>query len=80
MRGDRERLVDILEAIERIERYALRGEAAFRADELIRKLDDEATPGDRGSRRTLSQELRDSAPEVPWSSHRHSSYLSAPIF
>jgi uncharacterized protein with HEPN domain len=32
MRDPRERLLDILEAIERIERYASRGKAAFEHD------------------------------------------------
>jgi uncharacterized protein with HEPN domain len=35
MRSDRERLLDILEAIERIEKYATRGKNAFEEDELI---------------------------------------------
>ena len=35
MREDRERLLDILEAITRIERYAERGRAAFEQGELI---------------------------------------------
>lgn len=35
MRGERERLLDILEAIERIEKYAARGKMAFFADELL---------------------------------------------
>lgn len=35
MRDDRERLLDIQEAIERIEKYAVRGRAAFEQDELI---------------------------------------------
>ncbi|GER81258.1 MAG: DUF86 domain-containing protein [Chloroflexota bacterium] len=35
MRSDRERLLDILEAIERIEKYAEEGRGAFEADELI---------------------------------------------
>jgi uncharacterized protein with HEPN domain len=35
MRGERERLLDILEAIERIEKYAVDGKPAFEADELI---------------------------------------------
>jgi hypothetical protein len=35
MRDDRERLLDILEAIERIDRYAVRGRQAFEHDELI---------------------------------------------
>jgi uncharacterized protein with HEPN domain len=35
MRSERERLLDILEAIERIEKYAEEGKDAFEADELI---------------------------------------------
>ncbi len=35
MRSERERLLDILEAIERIEKYARKGKAAFLNDELI---------------------------------------------
>jgi len=35
MRRENERLLDILEAIERIEKYAADGKAAFEADELI---------------------------------------------
>jgi uncharacterized protein with HEPN domain len=36
MRRDRERVLDILESIERIERYAPRGKEAFIGDELVR--------------------------------------------
>ena len=35
MRSDRERLLDIAEAIEQIEKYAARGKTAFEQDELI---------------------------------------------
>lgn len=35
MRNERERLLDILEAIARIEKYAIRGKTAFLEDELI---------------------------------------------
>ncbi len=35
MRDDRERLLDIIEAIERIERYASRGREAFENEELV---------------------------------------------
>jgi uncharacterized protein with HEPN domain len=35
MRSERERLLDIQEAIERIEKYAARGKDAFYSDELI---------------------------------------------
>jgi uncharacterized protein with HEPN domain len=36
VRSDRERLLDILEAMDEIDRYAVRGRSAFDADELIR--------------------------------------------
>jgi uncharacterized protein with HEPN domain len=35
MRDESERLRDILEAIERVEKYAARGRAAFDEDELV---------------------------------------------
>ena len=35
MRDDREPLADILDAIDRAQRYAVRGRAAFESDELI---------------------------------------------
>lgn len=35
MRNERERLLDILEAVGRIEKYAEEGKDAFEADELI---------------------------------------------
>jgi uncharacterized protein with HEPN domain len=35
MREDRERLLDIQEAIERIEKYAAHGQGAFIQDELV---------------------------------------------
>ena len=35
MRDDRERLKDILEAIENIEKYAAKGREVFEKDELI---------------------------------------------
>lgn len=35
MRNDRERLLDILDAIAQIEKYAVRGRQVFENDELI---------------------------------------------
>ena len=67
MRDARERLRDVLEAIERIERYATRGRDAFEGDELVQgwfvrhlQIIGEAV-------RTLPQDVRDGAPDVPWS-------------
>jgi uncharacterized protein with HEPN domain len=66
MRDDRERLLDILEAIENVEKYAARGQRAFVADELIQTwvvhhilIIGEACRG-------LSQDLKGRHPSVPW--------------
>ncbi|MGH9833216.1 MAG: HepT-like ribonuclease domain-containing protein [Blastocatellia bacterium] len=66
MRDDRERLLDIQEAIERIEKYAARGREVFENDELIQtwishhlQIIDEAA-------RSLSSGLIQQHPEVPW--------------
>ncbi len=66
MRRDAERLRDILEAIERIERYAKRGRTTFENDELIQvwvvnhlQIIGEAV-------RALSSALREKHTAVPW--------------
>ena len=66
MRDDGERLRDILEAIENIERYSVRGQAAFEQDELLQcwvvrhlQIIGEAA-------RSLSEAAKTLAPEVPW--------------
>ncbi len=66
MRDDRERLLDILEAIERIEQYAHLGREAFTQDELVQvwmvhhiEIIGEAIRG-------LSQTFRAQHPEVSW--------------
>jgi len=67
MRDDRERLLDIQEAIERIEKYSVRGREAFERDELIQtwvlhhlQIIGEAV-------RALSTELTQKHSEVVWS-------------
>jgi uncharacterized protein with HEPN domain len=67
MRDDRERLLDILEAIERIEKYTSKGREAFEDDELIQtwvvhhlEIIGEAT-------RALSSEIKQNYPKTPWS-------------
>lgn len=67
MRDDDERLRDILEAIERIEKYASRGREAFDADELIQtwvlyhlQIVGEAV-------RAISPTTKEISDEVPWS-------------
>ena len=66
MRDDREKLQDILEAIEHIEKYAAKGRAVFEQDELIQiwflqylQIIGEAS-------RALSTNIRETHPEVPW--------------
>ncbi|MBI2176846.1 MAG: DUF86 domain-containing protein [Candidatus Tectomicrobia bacterium] len=67
MRDDRLRLLDILDAIERIEAQAARGKEAILRDEFLQvwmihhlQIVGEASAG-------LSQELRAQYPQAPWS-------------
>ncbi len=66
MRDDRERLLDILEAIERIEKYAAQGRSVFDEDELIQtwilhhlQIIGEAV-------RALSPETTSNSDEIAW--------------
>jgi uncharacterized protein with HEPN domain len=66
LRSDRERLLDILDAIERIRRQAARGRGAFDRDEVVQtavirwvEIIGEAVRG-------LSPQLRNAHPDVPW--------------
>jgi uncharacterized protein with HEPN domain len=66
LRRDRQRLEDILEAIERIEKYSREGRAAFDRDELVQtwivhhlQIVGEAVRG-------LSDDTREQRPEIPW--------------
>jgi uncharacterized protein with HEPN domain len=66
MRDNRERLLDILEAIERIDRYAARGREAFEHDELIQNWITHQLQiiGEAAAR--ITPDLRENHPEVPW--------------
>ena len=66
MRGDRERLLDIAQAIERIEKYAQRGRQAFESDELIQTwvLHHLQIIGEAS--RELSENTKAGHPEMPW--------------
>jgi len=66
MRDNRERLADILEAVEHIERYASRGRAAFEQDELIQTwiVHHLAIIGEAASR--LGNAFHEANPQVPW--------------
>jgi uncharacterized protein with HEPN domain len=66
MRSDRERLNDLLETIEKIERYADRGQEVFYSEELVQVwiIYHLQILGEAASR--PSSTLRDSHSEVPW--------------
>ncbi len=66
MRSDPERIADIQEAIERIERYALRGRAAFDDDELIQTwiLHHLQIIGEAA--RAVTPETQKMSPGIPW--------------
>jgi len=66
VRSDRERLLDILESIERIERYAAKGHETFARDELIQTWVVHHIQIIGEAARKLSDPLRQSHPEVPW--------------
>lgn len=67
MRNDRERLLDIVEAIEHIERKAADGKAAYEFDEMIQTwiVRHIAVIGEAAAQ--LSQEVRAKNPSIPWS-------------
>ena len=66
MRDDHERLLDIMEAITRIEKYAARGREAFDADELIQVyiIHHLQILGEAAYK--LSAQSRSSNAQVPW--------------
>lgn len=66
MREIRERLLDILEAIENIEKYVVKGREAFKSDELIQTWFVRQLQIIGEAVRSLPQEMRDTAPEIPW--------------
>ena len=66
MRDDRERILDMLEAIENIERYARKGREAFEGDELIQTwvVHHLEIIGEAASK--LGARVRTAHSEVPW--------------
>ena len=67
MRDDKERIKDIAEAIDRIEKYTVKGKQVFEKDELIQnwivrhlQIIGEAT-------RSLSSKFREEHPDIAWS-------------
>jgi uncharacterized protein with HEPN domain len=67
VKDDRERLLDIREAVERIEKYAARGAEAFARDELIQVWVIHHLQIIGEAARALSPDLRERHPEIPWS-------------
>ena len=67
MKDDRERLFHILEAMERIEKYAAKGEKAFRDEELIQNWIIRNIQVIGEAARALSGEFREKHPQIPWS-------------
>jgi uncharacterized protein with HEPN domain len=66
LRSDRERLLDIMEAVERIEAQAVRGRAAFADDDLAQTAVIRWVEIIGEAARGVSDELRQAHPEVPW--------------
>ncbi len=66
MRDDRERLLDIQEALERIERYAAQGRESFEQNELIQTwiLHHLQILGEAA--RAISTDFKQQHPEVAW--------------
>jgi uncharacterized protein with HEPN domain len=67
MRDNREKLYDILEAIERIEKYAVQGREAFEENELIQTWFVQHLQIIGEASRVLSADIRDENPAVAWS-------------
>ncbi len=68
MRSDRERLLDILDAIAQIEKYSVRGRQAFESDELIQTwiVRHLQNIGEAASK--ISDAMQSAHPKVAWAS------------
>lgn len=66
MRDDSERIRDIQESIEKIEKYSVRGKTVFFADELIQTwiIHHLQIIGEASS--AISQEFKSNYPQTPW--------------
>ncbi len=67
MRDDRQRLLDILEAISHIEKFASRGHESFSADELVRTWIAYHLQVIGEAAANLSAGLKQGYSEIPWS-------------
>ena len=66
MRDDRERLLDIQQAIAKVEKYAVRGRQAFEQEELIQNWMIRHLQIIGEAARALSGEFRQAHPDWPW--------------
>jgi uncharacterized protein with HEPN domain len=66
MRSDRERLEDVLEAIERVEKYAANGKDRFQADELVQNWIAHHIQIIGEACRALSPGFQKSHTDIPW--------------
>lgn len=66
MKDDQGRVQDILEAIERIEKYAIKGKSFFLKDELIQNWMIRNLQIIGEASRSLSAKFRDEHVEIPW--------------
>jgi len=66
MRSDRDRLLDIVEAIDKIERYTARGKDAFKSDEFLQVwiIHHLQTVGEAASK--LDPDFRQHHSTIPW--------------
>jgi uncharacterized protein with HEPN domain len=67
MRDPKERLRDMMEAIENIERYATQGKEAFERDELLQSWIVRHLQIIGEAARIMPQDLIDKTPHIPWS-------------
>jgi len=66
MRDDREKLLDIFDAIEQIEKYAVQDREAFESSELIQVWHVRHLQVIGEAARTLSSGFKDKHPQIPW--------------
>jgi uncharacterized protein with HEPN domain len=66
MRDEKERILDILEAIERIQKYAAKGRDAFEHDELIQNWIVHHLQVIGEAAANISEEFTNTHPEIPW--------------
>jgi uncharacterized protein with HEPN domain len=66
MRDDRQKLLDICEAIQRIEKYAAQGRKTFEQDELIQNWVLRHLQIIGEACRSVSPDFKNQHPEVPW--------------